>query len=133
MPLFLFSAYVVSWVAVGLLFMWILDADMGIVARGLRAFGLGSIRFLGDPRWALPAIAAVAVWKITGRGEAAAPVLARELANTDRPLRRRAFVMLTAMGPAAASARPVLDELMMYPQREVRDVASKTMERLGQK
>lgn len=62
----IFSAYVVSWVAVGLLFMWILDADMGIVSRGSRALGLGSIRFLGDPRWALSALAAVAVWKITG-------------------------------------------------------------------
>ena len=47
-----FSAYVVSWVAVALL--W-----MGLFERGGRSL-------LGDPRWALPALAFVGVWKLTG-------------------------------------------------------------------
>jgi sn-glycerol 3-phosphate transport system permease protein len=47
-----FSAYVVSWVAVALL--W-----MGLFERGGRSL-------LGDVRWALPALALVGVWKLTG-------------------------------------------------------------------
>ena len=34
-----FSAYVVSWVAVALLWMWILDGDVGIVSVAVRAVG----------------------------------------------------------------------------------------------
>ncbi|WP_437734207.1 carbohydrate ABC transporter permease [Sorangium sp. So ce1335] len=60
-----FSAYVVSWVAVALLWMWILDAD-GVLSAALRALGLPTMSWLGDPRSALLALAAVSVWKITG-------------------------------------------------------------------
>jgi len=55
-----FSAYVVSWVAVALLWMWMLDGNGGIVGRALHGSPLG------DLRWALPALAVVAVWKLTG-------------------------------------------------------------------
>lgn len=55
----IFSAYVVSWVAVALLWMWILDPD-GLAGR---IFHVG---FLGDPRSALVTLAFVTVWKITG-------------------------------------------------------------------
>jgi ABC-type sugar transport system permease subunit len=55
-----FSAYVVSWVAVALLWMWMLDGNGGIFGRAL---GLAP---LGDPRWALAALALVGVWKLTG-------------------------------------------------------------------
>ncbi|MFO0549196.1 MAG: sugar ABC transporter permease [Polyangiaceae bacterium] len=61
-----FSAYVVSWVAVALLWMWLLDADAGLVNRIARALHLSSIKWLGDPRYALFTIAGVTVWKITG-------------------------------------------------------------------
>jgi sn-glycerol 3-phosphate transport system permease protein len=47
-----FSAYVVSWVAVALL--W-----MGLFERGGRSL-------LGDVHWALPALAFVGIWKLTG-------------------------------------------------------------------
>ncbi|WP_437484974.1 sugar ABC transporter permease [Sorangium sp. So ce1014] len=60
-----FSAYVVSWVAVALLWMWILDAD-GVFSAALRGLGLPTMSWLGDPRSALLALAAVSVWKITG-------------------------------------------------------------------
>ncbi|WP_438026311.1 carbohydrate ABC transporter permease [Sorangium sp. So ce233] len=60
-----FSAYVVSWVAVALLWMWILDAD-GVLSAALRGLGLPAMSWLGDPRSALLALAAVSVWKITG-------------------------------------------------------------------
>jgi sn-glycerol 3-phosphate transport system permease protein len=61
-----FSAYVVSWVSVALLWLWMLDADAGIVDRVLRAFGLPEPRWLGDPDIALAAVAGVTVWKIAG-------------------------------------------------------------------
>lgn len=61
-----FSAYIVSWVAVGLLWLWLLDGDSGIVAVLLRAAGLSDTALLSDPDTALWALAAVTVWKITG-------------------------------------------------------------------
>jgi ABC-type sugar transport system permease subunit len=62
----IFSAYVVSWVSVGLLFLFLFDRDAGLVNAILRAVGLPSLAFLGDPSLALFTIAAVSVWKITG-------------------------------------------------------------------
>jgi ABC-type sugar transport system permease subunit len=61
-----FSAYVVSWVAVALLWMWLLDADAGIVGGVVRAFGGTPTSWLADPDRALYAVAIVSVWKITG-------------------------------------------------------------------
>ncbi len=61
-----FSAYVVSWVSVALLWLWMLDADAGIVSRGLRGVGLGETGVLADPRTAPYALALVIVWKIAG-------------------------------------------------------------------
>lgn len=62
----IFSAYVVSWVAVALLFVLLLDPDRGVAASFVRALGLPRIGFLTTPDAALPTLAAVTVWKITG-------------------------------------------------------------------
>lgn len=62
----IFSAYVVSWVSVGLLFLFLFDRDAGLVNALLRGVGLPPLAFLGDPGLALWTIAAVSVWKITG-------------------------------------------------------------------
>jgi ABC-type sugar transport system permease subunit len=61
-----FSAYVVSWVAVALLWMWLLDGNAGLVGKVLHAMGAPPVALLGDPTWALPALALVGVWKLTG-------------------------------------------------------------------
>lgn len=61
-----FSAYVVSWVSVALLWLWVLDAQAGALNRALGALGLEPPDWLGDPRFALSALAGVTVWKITG-------------------------------------------------------------------
>jgi ABC-type sugar transport system permease subunit len=61
-----FSAYVLSWVAVALLFMSLLDADSGPLARASGALGLRRANWLGDPDLALLTLAAVSVWKIAG-------------------------------------------------------------------
>ena len=62
----IFSAYVVSWVAVALLFMWLLDADSGLLSKLVSAVGLPKHNWLGDPSLALYTLAAVSIWKITG-------------------------------------------------------------------
>jgi ABC-type sugar transport system permease subunit len=62
----IFSAYVVSWVSVGLLWLWLLDADAGAINRALEALGGNGVNFLGDPRLALYTLAAVTIWKIAG-------------------------------------------------------------------
>jgi ABC-type sugar transport system permease subunit len=62
----IFSAYVVSWVAVALLWVLLLDPDRGIAAAALRALHLPSIGFLSDPHAALVTLAGVTIWKITG-------------------------------------------------------------------
>ncbi|HLV67481.1 MAG TPA: sugar ABC transporter permease [Polyangiaceae bacterium] len=61
-----FSAYVVSWVSVALLWLWMLDADAGVVSALLRAAGFGRARVLADPSTAPYALAFVIVWKIAG-------------------------------------------------------------------
>lgn len=62
-----FSAYVVSWVSVGLLFLWLLDADSGIFSWIWRHLaGTRAPHWLGDPALAPWAVAGVTVWKITG-------------------------------------------------------------------
>ena len=62
----IFSAYVVSWVAVALLWMWILDSDSGLLSAFCRMVGLRPRNWLGDPSVALFTLAMVSVWKITG-------------------------------------------------------------------
>lgn len=61
-----FSAYVVSWVSVGLVWLWLLDADQGLLATLLKQVGGPRIPWLTDPRWALTAVILVSAWKLTG-------------------------------------------------------------------
>jgi ABC-type sugar transport system permease subunit len=62
-----FSAYVVSWVSVALLFLWMLDADAGIFAGFWHIFWTARApNWLGSPALAPWAVAGVTVWKITG-------------------------------------------------------------------
>jgi ABC-type sugar transport system permease subunit len=62
----IFSAYVVSWVSVALLWLWVLDAEAGIFTRVLRVLGLPTFDWLGDPKVALYTLAGVTIWKIAG-------------------------------------------------------------------
>jgi ABC-type sugar transport system permease subunit len=57
---------VVSWVSVALLWLWVLDPSAGVVGRATKSLGLGQIDWLGDPRYALYALAGVTIWKIAG-------------------------------------------------------------------
>jgi ABC-type sugar transport system permease subunit len=62
-----FSAYVVSWVSVALLFLWMLDADAGIFAILWRTVSHSRAPdWLGSPKLSPWAVAGVTIWKITG-------------------------------------------------------------------
>jgi sn-glycerol 3-phosphate transport system permease protein len=106
-----FSAYVVSWVAVALLWMWLLDADAGLVSAIARALGLPTMAWLADPRSALVTVALVSVWKITGysmviflAGLQDVPKSVLEAAALDgaRPFRRFWLVTWPLLRPTTA-------------------------------
>ncbi len=61
-----FSAYVVSWVSVALLWLWVLDTDAGALSHLVLALGLPTLDWLGDPRVAPYTLALITAWKITG-------------------------------------------------------------------
>lgn len=105
-----FSAYVVSWVAVGLLFLWIFDADAGIVNRALVALGLGPIKWLTSTRVAPLTVALIVLWKVTGyamvvflSGLSALPPEVQEAAALDGagPIARLRYVTLPLLRPTA--------------------------------
>ena len=62
----IFSSYVVSWVAVSLLWIWLLDPQYGLVAYLLGLVGLPAVNWLGDHRIALWSLVLVTVWKTVG-------------------------------------------------------------------
>lgn len=62
----IFSAYVVSWVSVALLWLWVLDPSAGVATNAVRAVGGPSIDWLGNPDYALYTLALVTIWKIAG-------------------------------------------------------------------
>jgi sn-glycerol 3-phosphate transport system permease protein len=106
-----FSAYVVSWVAVALLWMWLLDGNSGALGGLMRVLGVGPLSLLGDPRWALPTLAVVGVWKLTGyamvvflAGLQAVPRSLLEAAALDGagPGSRLRHVTLPLLAPTAA-------------------------------
>lgn len=104
----IFSAYVVSWVAVALLWMWLLDGQAGLVTAIAHRLGLPALNWLGDPRSALVTIALVTVWKIAGyamvlflAGLQAIPPSLYEAAAIDGagPVRRFIHVTWPALKP----------------------------------
>jgi ABC-type sugar transport system permease subunit len=107
----IFSAYVVSWVAVALLWVLLLDPDRGVAASVLRALHLPRVGFLTDPRAALVTLAGVTIWKITGyamvvflAGLRAVPQSLHEAASLDgaNALQRFRWVTWPLLKPTAA-------------------------------
>jgi ABC-type sugar transport system permease subunit len=62
----IFSAYVISWVSVALLWLWVLDSSAGVLSALVRGVGLTPLDWLGDPGVALYTLAGVTIWKIAG-------------------------------------------------------------------
>jgi multiple sugar transport system permease protein len=58
-----FAPVVTTLVAVAIVFRFLYHPRFGAVDRALMFFGLPAIDWLSDPRWAMPAIILLAVWK----------------------------------------------------------------------
>lgn len=106
-----FSAYVVSWVSVGLLWLWLLDADAGLISTLGRWLGLGKLGLLASPHSAPYAVAAVVIWKVAGyamvlflSGLQSIPPSVLEAAALDGAGRRARlwYVILPLLGPTTA-------------------------------
>jgi len=57
---------VTSAVAVGIVWSWILSPNHGVANAVLQAFGITAPYWLGDPAFALPTVAFIQVWKMSG-------------------------------------------------------------------
>ncbi|HET9953008.1 MAG TPA: sugar ABC transporter permease [Polyangiaceae bacterium] len=106
-----FSAYVVSWVSVGLLWLWLLDADAGLVSALIQRLAPGSKGLLANVTTAPLALSAVLVWKTAGyamvvfqSGLGSIPQSVLEAAELDGAGRvaRLAHVVLPLLGPTTA-------------------------------
>ena len=106
-----FSAYVVSWVSVGLLFLWIFDADAGVVNQLLGAVGIAKVKWLTTTSMAPITVALIVLWKVTGyamvvflSGLSGLPPEMQEAAALDGagPWARLRHVTLPLLRPTAA-------------------------------
>jgi multiple sugar transport system permease protein len=61
-----FTPFVTSTVAAGVIFVWLLDAERGLVNAALRGLGLAPINFLQSETWAMPAVVLMTLWKQAG-------------------------------------------------------------------
>ncbi|HYT32904.1 MAG TPA: sugar ABC transporter permease [Thermoanaerobaculia bacterium] len=61
-----FAPYVTTLVAVAIVFRYVYHPRFGLLDRALGLLGIASIDWLGDPRWAMPAIILLAAWKNFG-------------------------------------------------------------------
>jgi multiple sugar transport system permease protein len=62
----LFTPVVTTLAAVAVVWRFLLHTRYGFVNYGLSALGLHPVDWLGDPRWAMPAIVLLSVWKNFG-------------------------------------------------------------------
>ncbi|SEF89980.1 multiple sugar transport system permease protein [Nonomuraea solani] len=60
------TPYLVSNVVAAMVFLWILDFQLGIGNKVLEAIGVGKIAFLSDSAWVIPTIALINVWRHVG-------------------------------------------------------------------
>lgn len=63
----LFLPCITSTVAIGLVWMWILNPDIGVINTALRAFGVQNPpRWLESITWAKPALIVMRIWQMSG-------------------------------------------------------------------
>jgi multiple sugar transport system permease protein len=61
-----FAPVVTTIVAVAVVFRYVYHARVGLLNQFLGLFGVPAIDWLGDPKWAMPAVILLAVWKSFG-------------------------------------------------------------------
>lgn len=57
---------VISGVSIAMLWTWLLQPDVGIVNSVLSFFGIQGPKWFWDPKWALPSVASMSLWKVGG-------------------------------------------------------------------
>ena len=103
-----FAPFVTTLVAVAIVWRYLYHPEYGLFNYALGLVGLGPVDWLGDPRWAMPAIILLAVWKNFGyhmlifiAGLQAIPEELYEAAVLDGagPWRRFRHVTVPMLGP----------------------------------
>jgi multiple sugar transport system permease protein len=103
-----FVPFVTTLVAVAIVWRYLYHPQYGLLNYALGAFGIDPIDWLGDPKWAMPAIILLAVWKNFGynmlifiAGLQGVPAELYEAAELDGagPLRRFWHVTLPMLRP----------------------------------
>jgi multiple sugar transport system permease protein len=103
-----FAPFVTTLVAVAIVWRYLYHTRYGLLNHGLGFVGIGPVDWLGDPRWAMPAIIVMAVWKNFGynmlifiAGLQSIPEELYEAARMDgaSALRRFWHVTLPSLGP----------------------------------
>jgi multiple sugar transport system permease protein len=106
-----FAPFVTTLVAVAIVWRYLYHPEYGLFNYALGVLGIGPVDWLGDPRWAMPAIILLAVWKNFGyhmlifiAGLQAIPEELYEAAYLDGagPWRRFRHVTLPMLGPTLA-------------------------------
>jgi multiple sugar transport system permease protein len=106
-----FAPFVTTLVAVAIVWRYLYHPEYGLLNYALGVIGIGPVDWLGDPRWAMPAIILLAVWKNFGyhmlifiAGLQAIPEELYEAAYLDGagPWRRFRHVTLPMLGPTLA-------------------------------
>jgi multiple sugar transport system permease protein len=62
----IYSPAVVSGVATAMLWIWLLDAEAGLINSALRTIGIRGPAWLADERWAVPSLVLVNLWGVGG-------------------------------------------------------------------
>ena len=98
----LFAPVVTTLVAVAVVWRYLLHTRYGLVNYGLGQLGVDPVDWLGDPRWAMPAIILLSVWKNFGynmlillAGLQAVPEDLYEAARIDGASRWQQFLVVT--------------------------------------
>ena len=112
-PLFrtaFFLPVVTTLVAIAVVWRYLYHPRIGLINQMLSGFGVDPIDWLGDPRWAMPAIIAMSIWKNFGfnmiifvAGLQAIPERLYEAASLDGagPWRQFRYVTLPMLAPTA--------------------------------
>ena len=97
-----FTPFVTTLVAVAIVWRYLYHTRYGLLNYGLGALGMEPVDWLGDPRWAMPAIIFMAVWKNFGynmlifiAGLQSIPDELYDAANVDGAGPVRQFFMVT--------------------------------------
>lgn len=98
----IFSPHIISLVSIAMLWMWIMDADYGLLNVILKSIGLEPIGFLTDSKVALYSLVGVSVWKSIGyytlifiAGLKSIPKELYEAASLDNASKFRVFTKIT--------------------------------------